>query len=47
MLAFVIDPLVCHSAYWYLFPECWGVAVMSALPLALVCAYSVRKLAKA
>jgi hypothetical protein len=44
MLAVVIDPIVCHSSYWWLFPECWGIAVLSGCAIgALVIAYGYRK----
>ncbi len=44
MVAVVIDPYVCKSSIWFLFPECWGIAVMAALPLAVSCAAVVRRL---
>lgn len=33
MLAVVIDPAVCHSSYWWLFPECYGIAVCAGIAL--------------
>jgi hypothetical protein len=33
MFAVVIDPIVCKSAYWYFFPECWGIAVCAGSAL--------------
>lgn len=46
MIAVVINPGICQSAYWYLFPECWGIAVYAALPLAFFAAGAVRRLAR-
>lgn len=46
MVAFVIDPIVCQSSVWWMFPECWGIAVMVGVGLlALTAAVARRQLA--
>jgi hypothetical protein len=48
MVAVYIDPLVCHTAWGYLIPECWGVMLyVGAALTAVVSAYGVRKVARA
>lgn len=45
MVAVYIDPAQCHSWVAWITPECWGIAVQSAiyLALALTSAYSLRR----
>jgi hypothetical protein len=47
VLAVVIDPVVCQSSYWWLFVECYGIAIMSGHTLgsllgACVCVLAVK-----
>jgi len=44
MFAVVIDPIVCQSSIWWMFPECWGVAICVGAALTAGVAATVRRM---